>query len=46
MERSTPEPQGKKSYTSPALVVYGEIAKLTLGSASGAGDGASGMMMP
>jgi hypothetical protein len=36
----------KKPYTTPLLVEYGDIAKLTQGNPSGAfADGMSGMMM-
>ncbi len=38
--------QPKKSYTTPTLVEYGDIAKLTQGNPSGMfGDGTSGMFM-
>jgi len=38
--------QSKKPYTTPTLVEYGDIAKLTQGSPSGAfSDGNSGMFM-
>ena len=50
MERETdhdPETtQPKKSYSTPTLVEYGDIAKLTQGNPSGMfGDGQSGMFM-
>jgi len=39
-------PQPKKPYTTPTLVEYGDIAKLTQGNPSGMfPDGASGMFM-
>ena len=40
------ETQPKKPYTTPALVEYGDIAKLTQGNPTGMfGDGMSGMFM-
>jgi hypothetical protein len=48
MTRETePDPektQPKKPYTTPALVEYGDIAKLTQGSSGSLLDGMSGMM--
>jgi hypothetical protein len=44
VDRRTDQP--KKPYTTPTLVEYGDIAKLTQGNPSGMfGDGMSGMFM-
>jgi hypothetical protein len=38
------QPSTKKTYISPSLLEYGNIAKLTQGGGNSGGDGASGMM--
>ena len=42
----TGEIQAKRPYSSPRLIRLGSIRELTLGGATGAGDGAKGTRLP